>query len=144
MKATELYERDFFEWTQCNAALLRSGRFDKADIEHIAEEIEDMGKRERRELGSRLEVLLQHLLKWQAQPGRTRSWRNTIKLQRDEIAELFEEMPSLKSAWGAKLGRVYWRAVLAASAETGLPESSFPASCPFTLDQILDENFLPE
>src|SRR5258708_37402713 len=94
---TQLYDRDFFEWTQCNAALLRSGRFDQADIEHIAEEIEDMGKREYRELGSRLEVLLQHLLKWQAQPNlRTRGWGSTIKVQRIDIPKLLRGRPSLK------------------------------------------------
>jgi hypothetical protein len=76
MAAPQLYDRDFFEWTQCNAALLRAGQFDQADIQHIAEELEDMGKSERRRLESRLEVLLQHLLKWQIQPNRrSTSWQ---------------------------------------------------------------------
>ena len=142
---TQLYDRDFFEWTQCNAALLRSGRFDQADIEHIAEEIEDMGKREYRELGSRLEVLLQHLLKWQAQPNlRTRGWRSTIKVQRIDIAKLLREMPSLKPKLAASLSEAYRSGVLLASAETDLPEDSFPASCPFTLQQMLNEEFFPE
>ncbi|HEY7336729.1 MAG TPA: DUF29 domain-containing protein [Bryobacteraceae bacterium] len=145
MKATELYERDFFEWTQSNAALLRSGRFDQADIEHIAEEIEDMGKSERRALESRLEVLLQHLLKWQVQSGgRSQSWRSTIKLQRREIFRLLSQMPSLKPKLKAALKDAYDSGMLRASAGTGLPESSFPGRCPFTLDQILDENLLPE
>jgi hypothetical protein len=144
MKAVQLYDRDFFEWTQCNAALLRGGRFDQADIEHIAEEIEDMGKRERRSLEGRLEVLLHHLLKWQAQPNRrSQSWNNTIKLQRNRLARLLREMPSLEGALATRLSEVYQDAILKASGETGLPESSFPESCPFTIDQILDRDFLP-
>jgi hypothetical protein len=144
MTAMQLYDRDFFEWTQCNAALLRAGRFDVADIEHIAEEIEDIGKRERRELESRLEVLLQHILKWQAQPERRgTSWLGTIELQRLEINKLLEEMPSLKNALGSRLSESYKRGVLRASIETELPKASFPKLCPFTLDQILDPDFLP-
>src|SRR6266700_1331386 len=112
MMAPQLYDRDFFEWTQCNAALLRAGRFDQADIEHIAEEIHDIGLREQRELESRLEVLLQHLLKWQTQPQtqpqpRTRSWRLTIKLQRSKIAKLLRKMPSLKPKLAAGLSEAY-------------------------------------
>ncbi|MBI3698676.1 MAG: DUF29 family protein, partial [Acidobacteria bacterium] len=68
VKAKDLYDLDFFEWTARNAELLREGRFTEADMEHIAEELEDMGKRDRRELESRLELLLEHLLKWQMQP----------------------------------------------------------------------------
>ena len=145
MTAPQLYDRDFFEWTRCNAALLRAGRFDQADIEHIAEEIEDMGKRERRELESRLEVLIQHLLQWKAQPARrSESWSKTVKLQRREIAKLLAEMPSLKPALSVSLREAYQGSVLRASLETGEPEASFPASCPFTLDEILDQEFLPD
>src|SRR5215472_16561668 len=97
VNARELYDRDFFEWTQCNAALLRAGRFDHADIEHIAEELEGMGKRDQRELESRLQVLLMHLLKWKYQPAkRSSSWEGTIDTQRDEIGRLLRQAPSLK------------------------------------------------
>jgi Domain of unknown function DUF29 len=150
MRPAELYDRDFFEWTQCNAALLRAGRFDQADVEHIAEEIEDMGKSQRRELQNRLERLLQHLLKWQLQPEmRTQSWRSTIaagsiKVQRRGIGKLLTEMPSLRPALAAALDDAYDGGVARASAQTGLPESAFPASCPFDLDQIFDQGFLPE
>jgi hypothetical protein len=144
MTAMQLYARDFFEWTQCNAALLRAGRFDQADIEHIAEDIEDMGKRERRELESRLEVLLQHLLKRQVQPERRgTSWLGSIELQRREITKLLEEMPSLKHALVSGLGESYTGGLLRASIETELPKSGFPPLCPFMLDQILDPDFLP-
>jgi hypothetical protein len=79
--AKDLYEQDFFEWTVQNAQLLRAGRLEEADLEHIAEEIEDMGRSERRELESRLSVLLSHLLKWRFQPSRRgRSWQATIRV----------------------------------------------------------------
>jgi hypothetical protein len=104
-----------------------------------------MGKRERRELESRLEILLQHLLKWQIQPERRgTSWLGTIELQRLEITKLLEEMPSLKNLLASRLGQSYKGGVLRASIETGLPKSTFPKLCPYTLDQILDPEFLPE
>jgi hypothetical protein len=97
MSAAELYDLDFYEWTVRNATLLRAGRVSEADLEHIAEEIEDMGKRERRELLSRLGALFAHMLKWQVQPERrSRSWTSTINLQRRELKKLLDEMPSLR------------------------------------------------
>jgi hypothetical protein len=145
MGAAQLYDRDFFEWTRCNAALLRAGHLDQADVQHIAEELEDMGKGERRGLESRLEVLLQHLLKWKIQPNRrSASWRNTIELQRMKIAKRLEESPSLKPVLAANLEGVYLYGRKRAVGETGLLESSFPTSCPFTLAQILDPEFFPE
>jgi len=142
---TELYDRDFYKWTRCNATLLRAGRLQEADLQHIAEEIEDMGKSQRRELESRLEVLLAHLLKWRMQPNRRgRSWRATITVQRLQIIDLLDEMPSLRNIPPGKLSPIYDRAVLQAVAETDLPEQNFPASCPFTIDQILDSAFFPE
>ena len=143
--ARDLYDRDFFEWTRSNAALLRAGQLDQADLEHIAEEIEDMGKSQRRALESRLEVLLAHLLKWQFQPGgRGSSWESSIRIQRSKIEKLFRQMPSLGNALSEDLPDAYRTAVLAAVGETGLPKSSFPETCPFTIDQILDEEFFPE
>jgi hypothetical protein len=145
MEAAQLYDSDFFQWIQCNAALLRSGQFDQADIQHIAEELEDMGKSERRGLESRLEVLLQHLLKWQAQPNRRgASWRNTIALQRRKLTKRLRESPSLKPVLSANLAEAYEGGRLRAAMETGLLESSFPSCCPFTLAQILDPDFFPE
>ncbi len=144
MSAKELYNRDFFEWTQCNAALLRAGRFDQADIEHLAEEIEDMGKRDRREMVSRLQVLVMHLLKWQAQPEmRSPSWEDTIDTQRDEIALLLQDAPSLRSHVERILPQLYPKAARKAARETRLPNSSFREDCPWTIDQILDPGFLP-
>lgn len=145
MTATDLYDQDFFEWTQRNAALLRVGRLEEADLGHIAEEIEDMGKSQERELESRLEVLLHHLLKWKLQSDRrSRSWRLTANEQRREIEKLLRKMPSLMATLPATLPEAYAYAVRSAAEETEMPQSCFPESCPFALDQILDEEFFPE
>lgn len=93
------YEKDVVAWAMEQAALLRSGQLSALDIEHIAEEIEDVGKSEKRELASRLAVLLAHLLKWQYQPGRRgSSWSRTIKEQRKAIAAAMRQTPSLKAS----------------------------------------------
>ena len=144
MKSAELYDQDFYEWTVRNAELLRSGRTTEADLEHIAEEIEDMGKRERRELLSRLSVLMAHLLKWQAQPDRRgNSWNATIRLQRREINDLLVQMPSLRRYLAQNLTKAYGYGVVTAVADTGLPTESFPSTCPFEFEAVLDEGFLP-
>jgi hypothetical protein len=139
-----LYDEDFFEWTRRSAALLRAGRFERADIEHIAEEIEDMGKRDLNELNSRVRVLLGHLLKWQLPPQkRSPSWVRTIASQRTTLAQRLEDSPSLKVKIQPNLGRNYHNAVNLAVIETGLPKDHFPAECPFTVGQILEPEFLP-
>ncbi len=140
-----LYEQDFFEWTARNAELLRAGRFQEADLEHIAEEIEDMGRSERHELRSRLRVLLSHLLKWKYQSSRrSRSWRATIRVQRDELLHLLQQMPSLRRYLRDQLPEVYPVAVEGAISETDLADEVFPSACPFSFDQILDADFFPE
>jgi hypothetical protein len=144
MRIADLYDHDFLEWTVRNAQLLRSGRVQEADIAHIAEEIEDMGKSQRRALESRLEVLLAHLLKWQFQPeGRSPSWRATIRLQRSRIHKLLREMPSLRAVLPKQLPDAYENASLAAVGETGLPDETFPKLCPYSLEQILDDGYFP-
>jgi hypothetical protein len=141
----DLYEQDFFEWTVRNAELLRAGRFAEADIEHIAEEIEDKGKSERRELWSRLRVLLSHLLKWKLQSSdRGRSWQATIDVQRDELVRLLRQSPSLRGYLRDQLPEVYPVAVKGTIAETDLPDEMFPPACPFSLEQILDADFFPD
>jgi hypothetical protein len=141
---SSLYDEDFFEWTQRSAELLRAGQLQQADIKHIAEEIEDMGKRDLRELNSRVEVLLIHLLKWQLQSEkRSRSWQATVASQRIKIKRLLEQSPSLRRKIYAHLVANYDDAVHLAVVETGLPLGSFPTECPFTVEQILDPEFLP-
>lgn len=140
-----LYDRDLYAWALQNAALLRSGRVKEADLMNIAEELESMGRSERRALGSRLAVLLMHLLKWRYQPAlRGKSWQATIKEQRRQVARLLKDSPSLKQDLPSILLEVYEDAVLLAVAETHLDETAFPAACPFTVEQVLDHDYWPE
>jgi len=145
MKAANLYDRDFAEWAARNAALLRQRRFDEADVEHVAEEIEDMGKRDRREVSNRLKVLIVQLFKWAAQPARRdgSTWSATIDERRPELDEIFEQSPSLRRYADQDMARIHGRAVKLAARETGLEPSVFTQECPYTLDQLLDINYLP-
>jgi hypothetical protein len=140
-----LYEADFFEWTQRTADQLRRRRFDETDIEHAAEEIEDMGKRDLRELNSRMEVLVAHLLKWKLQPRkRSNSWRATIVAQRREIAAVLKDSPSLRPRLVSARKSNYAGAIDRAAAETGIAAKALPPSCPFSIEEILDLRFLPD
>ena len=149
MKAKELYDQDFFEWTVRNAQLLREGQVAQADIEHIAEELEDVGKRDQREVRNRLKRLLTHLLKWQVQPqlrssesGRS-SWLDTIREQRSQLADIFEQSPSLERYGRCSLSKIFCKAVDDAMYETRLTRNHFEDECPFSFDQIMDSSFLP-
>ncbi|MGH7065761.1 MAG: DUF29 domain-containing protein [Stellaceae bacterium] len=140
-----LYEEDFYAWTVEQSQLLRSGEFSQLDVENIVEELESMGRSDRREIESRLTVLLAHLLKWQVQIGfGSSSWSATIREQRDRIQDLLSESPSLRPVADSPRPALYARARRAAADETGLSEAAFPASCPFKSEQILAEDFLPE
>jgi hypothetical protein len=142
---TQLYEQDFAAWATETARLLREGRFREVDIENVAEEIESMAGNQRRELLSRLTVLVHHLLKWTHQPEkRSGSWRSTIATQRAELLRLLKQSPSLRPAVPDAVREVYPDAVEEASAETGLADEAFPQRCPFSASQILDRKFLPE
>lgn len=141
------YEQDVVAWAWEQARLLRAGRFELLDIEHIADEIEDVGKSEQRELANRMAVLLAHFLKWRFQEERRgRSWERTIRDQRAAIARRVKKMPSLKEslrdpewwedAWGD--------AVALAVKETGLDVTIFPDVRPWEADDILTPEWLPE
>ena len=139
------YEEDFVAWAAQTALLLRERRFDEIDMESLAEEVDAMAGRDRREVLSRLTVLLVHLLKWKHQPDkRSRSWQSTIATQRAELDDLFEDSPSLKRGLAAAVSRAYPRAADLAAIETGLSADTFPPKCPFTLKQILDPAYQPE
>lgn len=140
-----LYDTDFAEWLDITLAALREHRLEHLDLPHLIEEIEGMSASERHEINSRVRVVLLHLLKWRYQPDkRSRGWRSTLALQRDELADRLETSPSLKKTLIASMSKIYGRAINAASIETGLPITSFPAECPFTLAEVLDPGFLPE
>jgi Domain of unknown function DUF29 len=139
-----LYDTDFVRWASEMGQLMRDRNYSQVDWENVIEEIESLGKSDRRELKSRLEVLLMHLLKWQYQPSRrTGSWTGTINEQRDRIEDLLLESPSLKSLVLEYLPDSYRRARRNAIAETGLQDSRCPIECPYTISQILDTKFLP-
>lgn len=139
-----LYDQDFYDWTQEQARALRERRFTDLDIENIAEELETLGRSERSEIRSRLQVLLTHLLKWRYQPERrSSSWRGTLDEQRYRLSENLRENPSLRAYPAQVLGNEYKFARYHAADETGLPLARFPEVCPFTLDQILSDS-LPD
>jgi ribosomal protein L29 len=145
MPQSALYDRDFYAWANEQAALLREGKLAQADIEHIAEEIESMGRTEKRELISRLTVLLLHLLKWRFQPAlRGNSWRNSIRIQRREIAAHLADNPSLKAVLPSSIEQAYGTAVIEAETETGLDAATFPIECPWSFEQITNSDFWPE
>ena len=143
---TSLYETDFYAWTQQQAALLRKNTWGELDAANLAEEVESLGRRDKRELGSRLQVLLAHLLKWRYQPERredSHSWYDTIVEQREQIADLLADSPSLQPQVPDLLSLRYVRARRRALRETGLSETVVPQMCPWTIEQVLDEAFWP-
>jgi len=137
---TSTYEQDFYQWTQEQAELLKAGALSQLDVENLIEEIESMGKSQKRALISRMTVLLMHLLKWDYQPDRrSGSWKSTIITQRKEIKRLLKDNPGLKSIITEMLNETYLDAAEIASAETELPESTFPKTCPYTVEHLMGE-----
>ncbi len=139
------YETDFYTWTQEQSALLKAGQFSELDLDNLVEEIESMGRSEKRALESRLTDLLQQLLKWQYQPVRRgRSWQLTIKIQRIEFLKVLRDNPGLKTGLEQLLGDAYLSAVIKASQETGLDENVFPEHCPWAMADIIRQDFYPD
>ncbi len=140
-----LYDTDFYAWANQQAALLRAGKLDAADIVNIAEEIESMGRTEKRELVSRLKVLMLHLLKWQFQPAlRSRSWTLTVEEQRQQLVDHMADNLSLRGRLPESIEQAYRLALVAVERETGLLRVTFPTTCPFTYEQMADDGFWPE
>jgi Domain of unknown function DUF29 len=133
-----LYDQDLLAWAEQQAAQLRAGQLDRLDVGHLIDELDDMAGSLRRELKSRLRVLLAHLLKWQFQPRRrSRSWAATIAGQRAQIEDLLEESPSLRGELEAMTRAAWPQALKLAVIETGLSRQSFPADLPYDLSHIL-------
>ena len=141
---TSLYERDFFEWTQEEAAKLRRFRPAGLDVENLAEEIESLGKRDRRKLRSHLVVILAHLLKWEHQPERrSRSWVRSVRNGRQAISYVIEDSPSLRDHPATILRSAFEEGRGVAADEMGCDENELPTDCPYTIGQSLDDHFWP-
>jgi hypothetical protein len=141
------YDTDFYTWTQAQAAALQAKDWPALDIEHLAEEIKSLGRRDRRAIGHYLERLLKHLLKWTYQPKQRprygRSWARSIRHSRRKIAELIAESPSLHAYPAQHVATAYRHAREDAADETDLPFTTFPEACPWTVEQVLAADFWP-
>ena len=143
----DLYDTDFYAWTQEQAALLRDQKAQALDYANLAEEVESLGKSQQYALESRLEVVLTHLLKWRygpTLPDARRGWRLTVREQRRRLARLFHQNPSLRPTVPAVVAESYPHARLMALDETEEPSTIFPETCPWTPEQVLEAEFWPE
>ena len=142
---SETYLTDFSSWINQTAQLLREHRWHEIDVPNLIEEVEDLGKSERRGIASQLTRLLLHLLKWQYQPQRrSDSWLDSITDARTQIELTIEDSPSLRSYPVEQLEGSYQRARRQATKQTGMEISTFPELCPYSLEVVLAENWLPE
>ncbi|PSF34242.1 DUF29 domain-containing protein [Aphanothece hegewaldii CCALA 016] len=141
---SNLYEKDFYAWTQKQVSLLESQQWSQLDLTNLIEEIEALGKQQRQELRNRLSILLAHLLKWEYQPQyRSRSWLATIRIQRRDIARLIQDNPSLKPYLDEAVKEAYENAKDLAMGETNLSLKTFPLECLYNLAEILDIRYYP-
>lgn len=139
-----LYEVDFVEWVAEQVSLLRSRDFERLDLDNLIEELDAMARHDKRELRSRLIVITAHLLKCQYQPGRKgASWIETLCLQRGDLHLLLDDSPSLRRLAEEFAQSGYAKAVRKAARETGNAPKRFPAELPYTVEQLLDEDFIP-
>jgi len=139
---SSLYERDFYAWTLEQCQLLKVGDFERLDIVNLVEEIESLGKQQRRELEHRLGILVGHLLKWDYQPEKRRkSWRAMINIQRREMMDGLEDNPSLKAYLGEAMIEAHESGLDLVVKETPLNYRDLPAAPIYTLEQLLDPNF---
>jgi hypothetical protein len=142
---TQLYEQDFNLWIEATVNLLKTRQLDQLDYANLIEEIESMGKRDKRSVASNLEVILMHLLKWLYQPEkRSNSWQSTLLEHRNRIARILKDSPSLKPYIREIITECYQTARQKAALETGLSIDTFPVDCIFTQEGILDLDYLPD
>ncbi|TAF08178.1 MAG: DUF29 domain-containing protein [Nostocales cyanobacterium] len=140
-----IYDVDYLKWIETTVEKLKTQNYSTVDWENLIEEIEDMGRSERRSLESNLIVILLHLLKWQFQPEkRTGSWERSIIEHRRRVNKAIKESPSLLSYLESIFAESYPEAVKQAKAETGLPRETFLQECPYSLADVMDDDFLPE
>jgi len=142
---SSLYDLDFYRWIQQQVAALRARQLSELDLDHLIEEMEAVGRSEKRSLVSSLSLVLMHLLKWQYQPDfRSKNWMFTIRNQRREVMLILEDSPSLKAYLEIAMARAWDNAVIAAEKETGMEATRFPRTCPWSFDQLIDHDFWPE
>jgi hypothetical protein len=140
-----LYEQDYWQWLEKTAYDLHQRNYEQIDWENLIEEIQDMGKSERRSAESNLIVILVHLLKWQFQPDfRTGSWGGSIVEHRRRVRKILRDSPSLRRFLGEILEDCYQDAVKQATVETQLATETFPSPCPYSLANVLDDDFWPQ
>ncbi len=140
-----LYEQDYYLWLENTAQILREKKLDRLDLPNLIEEIEDMGKSERRAVCNNLKILLMHLLKYEhQQQKRSNSWRYTIREHRQRIEAAFEDSPSLSKYFLESFDNTYQNARKLAADETGLPLNTFPSESPFTPEETLNPDYLPD
>jgi hypothetical protein len=141
----DLYKQDFCLWIERAVTLLSENRLSELDRENLIEEISDMGSSQKNGLESNLEVVLMHLLKYKYQPEkRSNSWRSTLFEHRRRLQKAFKTSPSLKRHFTEEFHDCYKAARKLASLETNISIDTFPITSPFTADQVLDEDYLPE
>jgi len=141
----KLYTADFYEWCLTTAMMVRKGQWECIDPEVLAEELESLAKSDRRALGSQIQRLTMHLLKWRYQlTERSGSWRRSVRNARTEIQALLDDSPSLRAQVPTLLAQRYPKGRQDALDETGLPDAVLPHDCPWTPEQILDDDFWPE
>jgi predicted DNA-binding ribbon-helix-helix protein len=141
----QLYNQDFYLWLETTANLLKNRQLDQLDYDNLIEEIETMGRSEKRGLSSNLKVILMHLLKWKYQQEKhCNSWHFTIIEHRHRVEEILEESPSLKVYIPEIITQCYQKARKEASVETGLSINTFPVDCIFSQEEVLDLDFLPD
>ena len=140
-----LYEADFVRWIETTVEQLRTQNYTCVDWTNLIEEIEDMSRRERKSLKSNLVVILLHLLKWQYQPQcRSGSWRGSIREHRRRVNDDLKDSPSLVTYLQEVFAECYANACKQAADETGLPLEIFPLNCPYTPEQVLNSEYLPD
>lgn len=140
-----LYETDFLQWIESTVEQLRDRNYEQVDWENLIDEIESLGRAERQSLKSNLIVVLLHLLKWKYQSRlRSNSWKSSIVEHRGRVQDAIADSPSFRPLLEKILAESYQRAVKQAEAEIGLPQAEFPAECPFSIAEVLSDDFLPE
>jgi hypothetical protein len=140
----DLYDQDYYLWIMRTIELLNQKKFSELDLTNLVEEIEDMGKSEKKSITSNLRILLMHLLKYKYQSDkRTNSWLFTIVEHRKRLQEAFKVSPSLRRYYEEVFLDCYQDARELASAETGLSIKIFSEVCPFTPEEALNSNYLP-